>query len=101
MHSVIRRNLVWLATTTVGSMVASLVYGILVARYLGPVDFGHFALVVGVGGILTSMAQGGGSTALVVMAAQEPQQAGRLLWPGVVVQGGVGILTAVVSMPVV
>jgi len=82
-------------------MAASLVYGILIARYLGPVDFGRFALVVGVSGMLTSMAQGGGSTALVVMAAQEREGAGRLLWPGLIVQGTVGVVTALVSAPVI
>ena len=46
-----------------------------VARYLGPADFGRFALVVGVAGMLTSMAQGGGSTALVVIAAEDPDRA--------------------------
>jgi O-antigen/teichoic acid export membrane protein len=100
-REVVRRNLLWLGTTTFGSMAASLVYGILLARYLGPADFGRFALVVGVGGMLTSMAQGGGSTALVVVAAQERQAAGRLLWPGVIVQGTVGVVAALVSIPVI
>jgi len=82
-------------------MVASLVYGILIARYLGPMDFGRFALVVGVGGMLTSMAQGGGSTALVVLASQDRLGAGRLLWPGAIVQGAVGVVIALVSVPII
>ena len=68
-------NVLWLGIATGVSMVASLGYGLVVARTLGPFEFGRFALVVGVGSWLVSLSQGAGSTALIVVAAEDPQRA--------------------------
>jgi O-antigen/teichoic acid export membrane protein len=101
MPSVLFRNLFWLATSTIGGMAASLVYGLLAARYLGPLGFGRLSLVVGIGGSLISIAQGGGTAALLLITAEDRRHAGQLIWPGVIIQVAVGATAVLVSVPVV
>jgi O-antigen/teichoic acid export membrane protein len=101
MRSTFWRNLFWLGSSTFGIMAASAIYGLLVARYLGPLDFGRFALVVGIGGWLISIAQGGGTAALLLLTAQDQRRAGQLLLPGVIIQASIGIMAILVSLPVV
>lgn len=95
------RNVFWLGITTVGTMAASFFYGVMVARYLGPLQFGRFSLVVGVGGWLISLSQSSGSTALTLLAAKERQQCGQLLRPGMAIQAGVGVLASLISLPAI
>lgn len=97
-RSGVGRNVLWLAVTMAGTMAASFLYGLLVARYLGPAEFGRFALVVGVGGWLVTLAQGGGSNALLLLSAQEQGRPGALLWPGLVMQLGLGLASLLVGL---
>lgn len=91
-------NVLWLTVTMAGTMAASLLYGLLVARYLGPTEFGRFALVIGVGSWLVTLAQGGGSNAILLLSAQESERPGALLLPGLVMQLGLGAASLLVAM---
>lgn len=97
LRSTTGRNLIWLTVSTAGTIGGSFLYGLLAARYLGPADFGRFALVVGVGGLMITLAQSGGSYALILLAAQEPERAGALLWPGLLMQTGIGLVSLTVT----
>jgi O-antigen/teichoic acid export membrane protein len=95
------RNFLWLGCAVGGSLVTSLVYGVLAARYLGPVDFGRFSLVVGVGALMANVAQGAGASVLTILAAQQFRSAGELLLPGLVTQALIGVVCLALSVPLV
>jgi PST family polysaccharide transporter len=97
----IRKNLGWLAVGTLLNTVGSFFYGVLVARHLGPALFGQFALITGVTGGLIALAQGGGTTALTVLAAQDRVKAHRLFWPGILIQTAAGIAAMVLGVPII
>jgi O-antigen/teichoic acid export membrane protein len=96
--SIIWRNVMWLAITTLSSIGSNFLYALLVARYLGPFNFGRFSLVVGIGGWLIALAQGSGTTALMVLTAQK-NKTSQLFWPGIAIQLGIGIASMAISVP--
>jgi len=97
----ISHNLLWQTSTILVATVATLTYGLLVARYLGPSGFGRFSLIAGVIGWIIGLAQGGGANALMLLSAQDRRQAGNLLWPGIAIQLVVGVVAVLVGLPMV
>src|SRR5947209_20138515 len=53
----VRKNAGWLASSTIFSAIASLIYVALTARALGPTGFGRFAMVMTYGELMTNLAQ--------------------------------------------
>lgn len=95
------RNVLWLGCATGGSLVTSLVYSLLAARYLGPADFGRFSLIVGVGALMAIVAQGAGTSVLTILTAQRFRSAGELLFPGMMTQALIGMACLALSAPLV
>ena len=95
------KNVFWLGCATGGSLVTSLVYGLLAARHLGPADFGRFSLIIGVGALMSNMAQGAGTSVLTVLTAQRFRSPGELLLPGMATQALVGTVCLALSVPLV
>lgn len=98
---ILGRNAFWLGTATAASMVASFLYVTRMAAYLGPTEFGRYSLIVAVAGWLVSVGQGGGTTALILLSAQHPDEGRNLLRPGVLIQIGVGFTAVAVGWLVV
>lgn len=71
----------------------------MIVRYLGPQDFGRYAFVLGVGSWLVALAQSSGTTALLVLAAQDRQDARSLIWPGLKIQASIGLIAILISLP--
>ncbi len=95
------RNVFWLGCATGGSLITSLIYGLLAARHLGPADFGRFSLIVGIGALMSNLAQGAGSSVLTILAAQRFRSAGALMLPGILSQALVGTTCLALSVPLV
>jgi O-antigen/teichoic acid export membrane protein len=95
------RNIFWLGCATGGSLITSLVYGLLAARHLGPADFGRFSLIVGMSALMSNLAQGAGTSVLTVLTAQRFRSAGSLMLPGILSQALVGTVCVVLSVPLV
>ena len=100
-RSRVLKNALWLGFATGGSLITSLVYGLLAARYLGPEDFGRFSLIVGVGALMANVAQGAGTSVLTVLSAQQYRPPGQLLLPGLLTQAVIGIACVALSVPLV
>jgi O-antigen/teichoic acid export membrane protein len=96
-HRRFGRNAMWLGSATAGGMLASFLYVTWMARYLGPSDFGRYSLIVAVTGWLISVGQGGGTTALIVLTAQDPGRRRDFLKPGVMIQLAVGLTAVMVG----
>src|ERR1700730_11220332 len=99
--SAVLKNIFWLGCATGGSLITSLIYGLLAARYLGPADFGRFSLIVGIGALMSNLAQGAGTSVLTVLTAQQYRSAGALMMPGILSQALVGTACLALSVPLV
>lgn len=99
--SAVLKNVFWLGCATGGSLITSLIYGLLAARYLGPADFGRFSLIVGIGALMSNLAQGAGTSVLTVLTAQQFRSAGALVLPGMLSQALVGTACLALSVPLV
>jgi O-antigen/teichoic acid export membrane protein len=95
------RNIFWLGCATGGSLITSLIYGLLAARHLGPADFGRFSLIVGIGALMSNLAQGAGTSVLTVLTAQRFRSADALVLPGILSQALVGSACLALSVPLV
>jgi len=95
------RNIFWLGCATGGSLITSLIYGLLAARHLGPADFGRFSLIVGMSALMSNLAQGAGTSVLTVLTAQRFRPAGSLMLPGILSQALLGTACVVLSVPLV
>jgi O-antigen/teichoic acid export membrane protein len=100
-NSRVFRNIFWLGCATGGSLITSLIYGLLAARHLGPADFGRFSLIVGMSALMSNLAQGAGTSVLTVLAAQRHCSVGSLMLPGILSQALVGTACVVLSVPLV
>ena len=92
------KNLMWMAGTTGIGMLANCLYGISVARYLGPVEFGRFAVILAIGGWLVSFSQGSSSTAITILSAQGKKNKGELYLSGMILQGALGAIGLLLSV---
>ena len=86
-HTVLVRNLSFLAGSQLVTWVATLLWTLVVPRAIGPTEMGLFTLAVAAGGVLTAMIGLGMRPLLVRQIADDPRRAEHLVPAAIVLRG--------------
>jgi O-antigen/teichoic acid export membrane protein len=97
---VLGRNLRALAFSEVSGKIAGLAMVVVLARFLGRVDFGRYTVAVALISIASSISESGTGTYLVREGARSPHDLGRILGNVLGLRGGLALLTVAVAVPV-
>ena len=98
--SLIGRNARALAASQASGKVAGFAAMVVLARFLGRVDFGRYTVAVALVSLLAVVAESGTSTYQVREGSQRPHDLGRILGHVLLIRGVLGLASIAVTVPI-